>query len=166
MVCQPLPCDLKYFTTSGLSLMETGTFRGSFWGPRTRFGMSGWVSFTGFILVSMSSESGGDSTSFQSFFEISLGLSFIILSLTFIRFTQTYYTNVLGTKSIHHHMQLLTDETNCHPSFFTVIKAVIDSFKSCIPLEIDRIGKINLVSDKIGKALVFVPFILHRLEYR
>ena len=164
LVCQPFPCDWKYSTTSGLNRIETCTFRGSFWGPRTRFGMSGWFSLTGFIRDNISSESAGDSTVSQSSLVICLCLPFIIHSLTFICLTQAYYTNFFGTKSIDHHVKILSDKTEGNPSFFGVIKAIVNGFKRGMSLEIDSVCKINLVPDKISNPFVFVPFILHCLK--
>ena len=37
-VCQPFPCDLKKFTTSGVKRIDTGILVGDFWGPRALVG--------------------------------------------------------------------------------------------------------------------------------
>jgi hypothetical protein len=67
--------------------METGIFNGSLCGQRTRLGISGCFSLTDFILESISSDSGGDSTESQSALLILEKLFFIIYSLTLICFS-------------------------------------------------------------------------------
>ena|GEM_PF-3471371 len=164
MDCQPFPCDLKYVTTSELNLMDTGTFKGSFWGPRTRFGISGCCSLTGFIRASISSESGGDSMSCQISFEIFLLFFFIILTLSSVCLSQTYNTDLITTNRIYHNMKFFIDKSYCHPSSFAIIITIINCFNGCIPFKIISIRKINFMSFKIGNSFIFVPFVLHMLN--
>jgi len=163
LVCHPLPCALKKLTTSGLKRIETGTLSGAFCVPRTLGGMSGCISFTGFMRDSMSLESGGDSTASQSSCAIGLGLRFIIFLLTFIGSAQADYTNGFGTTSINHHMQSLANKTQGNPTFLSVIETIIDSLKGGVPFKIHDGNEINVVSGKVGGTFVLIPFILHRL---
>ena len=144
--------------------MDTGIFRGSLWGPRTRFGILGCFSLTGFIRESISLERGGDSTSFQILFEIFLVFFFIIFTLSSVCFTQTDNTDFISTNCIYHHIKLFTNNSNCYPFYFAIVMTIINRFKCSIPFEIHRFCKINPVTFKINQTLIFVPFILHGMK--
>lgn len=144
--------------------MDTGTFSGVFCGPRTRAGISEWLSFTGFIRDNISGDTVGDSTASQSSVVICLGLRFIILLLAFVCSAQTYYSDCFSTKSINQYMRSFADISKRNPSFLAVIKTIINGFKGCIPFKIRGRKKIDVMAGKVGGSFLFVPFIWHRLK--
>ena len=160
--CQPWPVARKAERTLSSRRSDTGAFRGAFWGPRTRGGMSGCDVVTGFIPERKEPESAGDSTASQSSWVILSGLRFfIIFSLSFISPAQANEENCVATAGVDKRVKTSTNTTKGHPTIFAIVDTIVLGLKGCLPLKAFSFGKVNAMLGKVSDPFTFIPIVLH-----